>query len=318
MTTSREEWLAKRKLGLGSSDAAAVVGLSPYKTPLQVQLDKLGYETFDGNKATRWGSECEASVAKIYEEESGVKLSACEMFQHPQNPILLATPDRFTEDGRIVEIKVTGERNADRWGMAGTDAIPQEHLVQVQWQHYVVSAHRGTPLGAVDVAVVIGMGDFRIYKVDPHAELQGALAEQATAWWKRHIIDRDPVNATGADLNEAAKVLHKKVAGDFLTVAEDDFWINYTMLAYNDVRQKITALEGIEAGIAGHLKMLIGDRPGLTGSFGKVNYGKPGSSTSWKSVAEELGATPALIEKHKSPKARSLVPYFVKTLPTKE
>jgi len=39
---SREEWLTVRKGGIGSSDAAAAVGLNPYKSPLELWLEKTG------------------------------------------------------------------------------------------------------------------------------------------------------------------------------------------------------------------------------------------------------------------------------------
>ena len=39
---SRDDWLAVRKHGIGSSDAAAAVGLNPYKSQLELWLEKTG------------------------------------------------------------------------------------------------------------------------------------------------------------------------------------------------------------------------------------------------------------------------------------
>ncbi len=39
---SREQWLDIRKGGIGSSDAAAAVGLNPYQSPLQLWMEKTG------------------------------------------------------------------------------------------------------------------------------------------------------------------------------------------------------------------------------------------------------------------------------------
>ena len=39
---SRDAWLAARRSGIGGSDIAAICGLSPYQTPYDVWLDKLG------------------------------------------------------------------------------------------------------------------------------------------------------------------------------------------------------------------------------------------------------------------------------------
>ena len=43
---SREDWLQVRQQGIGSSDAAAAVGLSPYKSPLQLWAEKTGQARF--------------------------------------------------------------------------------------------------------------------------------------------------------------------------------------------------------------------------------------------------------------------------------
>ena len=39
---NREQWLQVRQQGIGSSDAAAAVGLNPYKSALELWLEKTG------------------------------------------------------------------------------------------------------------------------------------------------------------------------------------------------------------------------------------------------------------------------------------
>ena len=39
---SRSEWLQHRRKGLGGSDAAAVAGLNPWKSPFAVWMEKTG------------------------------------------------------------------------------------------------------------------------------------------------------------------------------------------------------------------------------------------------------------------------------------
>ena len=41
-TISREEWLAWRRTGIGGSDAAAVIGLNPFRSRIEVYADKMG------------------------------------------------------------------------------------------------------------------------------------------------------------------------------------------------------------------------------------------------------------------------------------
>jgi len=66
----REEWLDVRKGGIGSSDAAAAVGLNPYKSQLELWLEKTGRDAelpkTDPNDETSpmyWGTLLEPIVA---------------------------------------------------------------------------------------------------------------------------------------------------------------------------------------------------------------------------------------------------------------
>ncbi|MFQ2833206.1 YqaJ viral recombinase family protein, partial [Aeromonas caviae] len=66
---TREQWLAIRKLGIGSSDAAVAVGLSPYKCPLSLWLEKTGRkepEDISHKEAVLWGIELEPVLAQVY------------------------------------------------------------------------------------------------------------------------------------------------------------------------------------------------------------------------------------------------------------
>ena len=70
----REEWLRYRKRGIGGSDAAAVCGLNPYSSPLQVYLDKTSGENGYDNEAMRQGRDLEEYVARRFTEETGRKV----------------------------------------------------------------------------------------------------------------------------------------------------------------------------------------------------------------------------------------------------
>ena len=66
----REDWLAVRKQGIGSSDAGAAVGLNPYKSQLELWLEKTGRDTMlpkadphDEESPMYWGNVLEPIVA---------------------------------------------------------------------------------------------------------------------------------------------------------------------------------------------------------------------------------------------------------------
>lgn len=65
----REAWLEVRKGGIGSSDAAAAVGLSPYKSQLELWMEKTGrsegFQPKGLDDPTYWGTQLEPLVASV-------------------------------------------------------------------------------------------------------------------------------------------------------------------------------------------------------------------------------------------------------------
>jgi len=90
----RDEWLAIRAQGIGSSDAAAAIGLSSYKCSLSLWLEKTGRqqpEDLSNKEAVVWGTVLEPVLAKMYAERTGRKVRRVNaVLQHPEYPFMLA------------------------------------------------------------------------------------------------------------------------------------------------------------------------------------------------------------------------------------
>jgi putative phage-type endonuclease len=181
----REQWLENRRKGIGGSDAAAVLGLSKWKTPLQVYQEKRGeIGGQEDNEAMLWGRVLEPAVRQQYAERTGRVVRIPEgILTHPDHPFMLANVDGVTDDGRLVEIKTA--RTPIGFGEPGTDEVPQAYLIQVQ--HYLTV----TELSIADLAVLIGGSDYRQYEIPADAELQGMIIEGEAAFWK-HVEDGIP------------------------------------------------------------------------------------------------------------------------------
>lgn len=128
-TLSREQWLEYRRLGIGGSDAAAVMGISPFRTARDVYYDKLGIaevEGYEGNwVAMEMGNRLESLVAEIFRRKTGFGVyQVKKMFQHPIYRFMLADVDSFIvlPDGSkaILEIKTTNYNSLS--GCAGRDS----------------------------------------------------------------------------------------------------------------------------------------------------------------------------------------------------
>lgn len=188
------EQITNRATGLGGSDAAAACGLSRWKSPLQVYLEKRGEApAFEGNTFTEWGNALEPAIRQAYSNATGrvVRLPE-ETLRHPTYTFLLCHPDGVTDDGRLFEAKNT--RSDKDWGELGTDQVPQEYLMQVQHNMLV------TGLPVADVAVLIGGSDFRIYTVERDIDLHNLLIEAESALWKRIESGNPPPPTTAEDV----------------------------------------------------------------------------------------------------------------------
>ena len=98
---SREEWLAVRGQGIGSSDAACAVGISPYKSPLELWLEKTERQAapdLASNDAVFWGTTLEHIIANVYAHRTGTKVRRLNaVLQHPEHPFMLANLDRVVQ-----------------------------------------------------------------------------------------------------------------------------------------------------------------------------------------------------------------------------
>ena len=99
---NRDEWLTIRKQGIGSSDAASAVGLNPYKSQLELWMEKTGRDANlpkvdpkDDTSPMFWGTLLEHIVAAHYTKRTGHKVRRINaVLQHPTEPFMLANIDR--------------------------------------------------------------------------------------------------------------------------------------------------------------------------------------------------------------------------------
>ena len=100
-TLSREDWLSYRKLGIGGSDVAAIMGISPFATIRDLYNDKLGIEPLIEEEESNWvakevGHRLEDLVAEIFAKKTGLTVFPVrKMFRHPLYPFMLADVDFF-------------------------------------------------------------------------------------------------------------------------------------------------------------------------------------------------------------------------------
>ena len=193
------EQLEMRKKGLGGSEIAAVLGESRFATPFDVWLSKTqGWRT-EETEDMRRGSFLEDGIARWYASRYGIEGQLTEpgTMTHATRPLALCTPDRIVGGlaRRLVSIKAP-RRGGDLWGEPGTDHVPPEHLLQLQWEHAICSSH-GALADEMHLAALVD-GDLAVYITQADRELQAWMLDYAEQWWARHVVGGEQPSMDGS------------------------------------------------------------------------------------------------------------------------
>lgn len=304
---AREEWLTARKAGLGGSDIGAILGLSPYRTPVDVWMEKTGRS--DGNADSlqmRFGTYAEEFVAQEYSRETGNAVQRfTKMLHHPTAPILgnidrLVVPEGQKVASHKSEIRTDcllecktasafATTKSSEWGEAGTDQVPMSYLVQVATYRILTGCRYA------DLAVLFGNQDFRIYHLWQDADLEEMIVARATEWWNRHIVgDVAPEPVCEADV----KTLYPRSTPEKIVEASTE-----VLVALNDLRVAKAEVEKWEARAEASqltVKRAIADAEVLIfGGKTLATYksAKPSQRTDWKALVAEINPAPELISR---------------------
>lgn len=261
-----------RRAGIGGSDVAAILGLNPWRKPIDVWLEKKGLldEVMDANREflLQLGTDLEPVIAKLYERQTQkhLLLPFPIRWVHKEFPVLAASPDRFIEGENIgVELK-SESQFSDKFGDPGTDEVPPHYLLQVA--HYM----NVLDYESWDIALLHAGTRFAVYTVRRDKDLESAVTEQILNWWERHIVKDTPPELDGS---EGWSIYLKKKfpvnTGAMIKADEDTEKLVGLLRLARLARDKY---EAHADEIENRLKFTIGAAEGLTGRFGKITWKK--------------------------------------------
>ena len=247
----RESWLRERRRGIGGSDIGAILGLSKYRSPLDVYLDKIGEAPEEEiNDAMYWGTMLEQIVADEYARRTGSKVRKINAICVADDaPWRRASIDRVVAGQRkILECKTAGAHMTGDWGPSGSDEVPDVYRAQVAWYQHVLD------YDDADLAVLIGGRDYRIYHLPRDRGLEQLIVGAAAKFWLEHVnkkIPPDPI--CDRDLS----TLYAVDNGEALDVTGDDATIS-AVEQLADINAQIKSLEAskkdVRAQIAGKMR----------------------------------------------------------------
>ena len=246
-----------RSRGIGGSDVAPILGLSPWKTAYQVWEEKTGMgQPQEETPAMAYGKLMEGTLRQWYSNETGHIVTVPKMgVAHPIYDFLRASLDGITEDGRVLEIKTA--RFSKDWGEPGTDEIPIYYMTQVQ--HYLMVYS----LDVADVVVSIAGSMPQIYEVPADKSLQQMILEEMAAFWRLVENQTPPVPVSYSDM--LARFGGKSIPNS-VTATMDAIEAH---AALKEVQEKMKALEVSENNLKALLMGELGANEVLLGIDGK-------------------------------------------------
>ncbi|WP_350576385.1 lambda-exonuclease family protein [Pseudomonas sp. HY2-MNA-CIBAN-0224] len=278
----REDWLAVRKLGIGSSDAAAAVGLNPYKSQLELWLEKTGRDTSlpkidpqDEENPAYWGNILEPIVATHYTRRSGHRVRRVNaVLQHPDPKLawMLANIDREVigaSEVQILECKTAGINGARLW----KEGVPE--YVQLQVMHQLAV----TGKQAADVAVLLGGQHLEIHRIEREDSLIARLIDLERLFWDYVVSDTPPPADGTASAEAALRCLYPEDNGRTLDFSQHTE-LATTYLELKAARQSIAQQETREAQLKQVLQQAMGEATRAEFSEGYI---------SWKKSKDSIG-----------------------------
>lgn len=201
------EWDSLRSNGLGGSEVAAIVGLSPWVSRFALYHRKVGTIGKQAvNSGMDWGHRLEAVVLDAFAEEHPDLVRDVGTYRHHERLWQIANPDALL-DGEPVDAKTADKNDAWKWGPSGTDQIPPYYRCQLIHYGDVFGKRRG------HIALLLGGNDFRTYSIEWDEDEAAWLRDEAAKFWQ-DVLDQRPPEIDGHDATyQAVREMHPEIDG---------------------------------------------------------------------------------------------------------
>lgn len=263
---SRADWLRLRRSGIGGSDAAAVLGVNPYRGPLSVYADKLGAERAEEEtEAMRQGRDLEEYVARRFAEHTGLRLRReYGMLRSTAHPCMIADIDRRIIGQRAgLECKTSRDIHLTRYKNGD---YPLEYYAQCL--HYLAV----TGWDRWYLAVLVYGTDLLAFTIEAENvrdDLE-ALIQAEEAFWRDRVEARVPPPPDGLESTGAALLaLYPRADGLTLDARPEDEALMGELLAMKTEKK---ALDKRITEAENRLKARLGEAEALAGTSARASW----------------------------------------------
>ena len=267
---NEDDWHKLREKRIGGSDIGAILGVNPYKSIIDVYIDKTEGSTFKGNEATHWGHMLEGTIKK----EFANRHSELIVYEAPYSIVdnfFIANldsvlKDKETGDYGVLEIKTTSIWNKKEWE---EDTIPQSYYAQVQ--HYLML----TGYKFAYIAVLIGGQQYKEFKIERNEEDINLIRNKSTEFYNENILKLISPMPDGSDaymehLKKKAMEIEENTVVEFVDLEDKAAKIKELSKEINSLKKEQDLLKeeimlelinnGTQKGVAGKFKFNIQTR----------------------------------------------------------
>jgi putative phage-type endonuclease len=226
-----------RKLGIGGSDLPIIMGLSNYKTPYQLYLEKLGDINSENetSESQYWGNALEPVIREEFQKRNNVTVETPDTIHHPFYDFMLGNLDGFIPEwNAVLEIKCSSSFMAHEFGENNSDKIPFQYLLQVA--HYCAI----TNADYAYIAVLLGGNEYRQFKYTRDLNIEETIIAEAKKFWECVKTRTPPPPVKQIDL----RLMFPKHDPEKVKQVEPDISEQLTLL--NETRFKIKSLNDVE------------------------------------------------------------------------
>src|SRR3990167_3134633 len=187
---SQKQFLLDRQKGIGGSDVAAIMGISPWKTPLDVYLEKTtplpandDFEPIADKPQLARGRRCEKYILEEYADRTFQRLTPGRLIRHPRYPFLQGNVDAFVEsyEDIVVEAKSVGG-SPNIWN----DEIPPYYKTQVAHYALITNCER------VDVPVLFDRWQYACFSYYRDPDFEDRILQACLSFWNESVLKENP------------------------------------------------------------------------------------------------------------------------------
>lgn len=250
---SKEEWLKHRQAGIGGSDASAVAGLNPWKTAVQIYMDKKEESPKETkNFRMELGNRLEGLVAELFTEETGLKVRNVNgILYNDKYPFARANIDRaIVGEKAFLECKTTNSYASKDW----ENGVPAYY--EIQCLHYMAVT------GATHcyIAALIGNQEFKIHKIERDQETIDYLMKIEKEFWEENILkDVVPLPDGSYAYSEYLKEKYPNSKSEEIDITNFIKDVDSKLNRYDEIVSDIKALDNEKKVIEQEIQSQMGD-----------------------------------------------------------